>query len=74
MYLSEWQESENLYDKILRDNELGMFTNCEHEFDWFVNELVVSLYAEIYELFPPLFITCNNCAGMYPLPRYMEMM
>lgn len=74
MYLSEWQDDETEYDRILKDNELGMFQNCEHDFEWYENSLVMALFTDLYNIFPPLFINCQNCAGLYPLPRYMEML
>lgn len=69
-------QTDTRYDMILGDNFLAMFQVCNHEFEWLKNDWVLkTLFKEdIYDELPPLFVTCMNCAGLYPAPRYMELL
>lgn len=69
-------QTDTRYDMILGDNFLAMFHICNHEFEWLTNNWVLkTLFEEdVYDALPPLFVTCVNCAGLYPAPRYIELL
>lgn len=64
------------YDMILGDNFLAMFQMCNHEFEWLNSNFIIkTLFDEEFrDELPPLFVTCVNCAGLYPAPRYIELL